>query len=66
MGTYKLICKNVRRNNGIKQAHLQSDLHVDGHPTEVLWNGTAEEFVEGAEYTISVVRNLRPLTPMEN
>jgi hypothetical protein len=66
MGTYRFICKNIKHNNGIKQVHLTSDPSPGSQPTELLWNGVAEEFIAGAEYTINVVRNLRTLPDMEN
>jgi hypothetical protein len=66
MSTYTLTCKNIRQNNGIQQAHLQEDLRIGGQPTEVLWNGTAAEFVRDAGYLVSITRLMRPLTPTEN
>jgi hypothetical protein len=69
MGIYKFVCASVTRNNGIRRAYLTSDEHMGApgsQPTDVLWNGTADEFVEGATYTVTVTRNLRALSPMEN
>ena len=66
MGVYKFVCKNVKNNNGIKRVHLTSDPSPGGQPTELLWNGVAEEFIVGAEYIVNVVRSLRVLPDMEN
>jgi hypothetical protein len=61
MGIYKFACRSVTSNNGIKRAHLTSDSGgSDSQPTEVLWNGTADEFVEGGEYDVNVTRRLTP------
>jgi len=66
MGTYTLTCRTIRKNNGIRQAWLTSDKHVADQPIECLWNGTAIEFVEGAQYHFQITRVARKLDPMES